>query len=118
MASENSPTSGAAAVLASLETIAARLSATQDALSDCLALSVERRNASHRDPSLPHPALRAVSEVVLLLEMNRERLIEAVKSIPAKAEYAPFAARLRQAAMGHPNVERLLDEAPRVAAPL
>jgi hypothetical protein len=50
--------------------------------------------------------------------MNRERLIEAVKTIPAKAEYAPFAARLRQAAAGHPTVERLLGEAPRVAAPL
>src|SRR5216684_1098243 len=107
-----------ATVLASLETLAESLFATQEALVDCLDLSVARRNASHRDVSLPHPALRAVSEVALLLEMNRDRLIEAVKTIPAKAEYAPFSARLREAAARHPDLERLLAEAPRLTAPL
>lgn len=121
MASDNFPNekaSAAAALLSSLESVAASLAATQEALVDCLDVSVARRNASHRDTSLPHPALRAVSEVVLLLEMNRERLIESIKTIPAKAEYAPFAARLRQAAVDNPDLERLLSEAPRLTAPL
>jgi hypothetical protein len=106
-------------VLAHVESIASSLSATQEALADCLDVAVARRNASHRDPSLPHPALRAVSEVVLLLEMTRERLLDVVKTIPAKAEYAPFAARLREMASKHAEVEAVIRQAPReLAAPL
>jgi hypothetical protein len=115
MAEEQEPS----AVLASIESIASSLSATQEALADCLDLAVARRNASHRDASLPHPALRAVSEVALLLETSHSRLMDAVKTIPAKAEYGPLAARLRQAAAAHPEVEAILRQAVReLAAPL
>jgi hypothetical protein len=115
MASEQEP----AAVLASIEALAASLGATQEALTDCLDVAVARRSASHRDASLPHPALRAVSEVALLLELSRGRLLDAVKTIPAKAEYAPFASRLRDLASKHPDVDALLHQAPReLSAPL
>jgi hypothetical protein len=115
MASEQEP----AAVLASIEALAVSLSATQEALTDCLDVAVARRSASHRDASLPHPALRAVSEVALLLELSRGRLLDAVKTIPAKAEYAPFASRLRDLASRHPDIDALLHQAPReLSAPL
>jgi hypothetical protein len=106
-------------VLAKVQALAASLTATQEALTDCLDVAVARRNASHRDAALPHPALRAVSEVALLLDLSRTRLLDAVKTIPAKAEYAPFAARLRDAAAAHPDIEALIRQAPRdLAAPL
>jgi hypothetical protein len=115
MATEQEP----GPLLASIESIASSLNATQEALADCLDLAVARRNASHRDTSLPHPALRAVSEVALLLEMSHARLMDAVKTVPARAEYGPLAARLRQAAAAHPEVEAILRQAVReLAAPL
>jgi hypothetical protein len=105
-------------LLASIQELATDLRATQEALTDCLDVATARRNASHTDTSLPHPALRAVAEVALLLDMNRERLLHAVQTIPGKEQYAPYVDRLRAAAQGNPELKALVDQAPKVVVPL
>jgi hypothetical protein len=101
-----------------MEALAASLRATQEALSDCLDVAAAKRNASHVDPALPHPALRAVAEVALVLETSRDRLVQSLAALPGGDDYAPYAERLRQAAEANPTLKELLRQSPKLSTPL
>jgi hypothetical protein len=68
--------------------------------------------------SLPAPSARILAEVVLILETSRERLLREVKNLPPASRYGPYVDRLRAAAAVQPDLEALLAEAPKLAAPL
>jgi hypothetical protein len=73
-----------------------------------------------KKPDTPHPApsARILAEVALLLETSRDRLLSEIKNIPAATHYTPYVERLRAAAAVQPDLEALLAQAPKLAAPL
>jgi hypothetical protein len=101
----------------SLEDIAASLQATQQGLAECLEIAARR--AWKPGPSaLPHPAVRVLAEVGLVLEGSRERIAQALKTLPAAADYAPHSERLRAAMSLHAELAAVVAETPRLAVPL
>ena len=102
---------------ASLDEIAASLQSTQQELAECLEIAAHR-GWKPGPSALPHPAVRVLAEVGQVLAAGRERLAEALKVLPAEADYAPYAERLRAAMSLHAELASVAAQAPRLAVPL
>src|SRR5579862_6472644 len=92
--------------------IAASLRASGEVFASQIEEAATRRAVSELDAK-PHPAAHTLSEVTMLLETSRERLVEALHTLPEESQYAPFAARIRAVASNSPELRQILSEVPR-----